>query len=394
MEQNRAANLELDSASLLLGDDLGPEVENTALRDFLRSEILASGPITFRRFMDVVLYHPREGYYASPREKIGPAGDYLTSAEISPLFGYCLARQVAEFWRCLGSPSSFDLVEFGAGTGSLARDILRWTAARDPAFHAALKYLIVELSPTLRAVQADLLRRWLDAGTLRILPAENALEGEAIHGCILSNELLDSFPVHRVTVQQGRLREVYVGLEDGRLIERIDDISTPELDDYFNRLGLLPGEGCVAEVNLNAIAWIRAVATMLQRGYLLTLDYGYPAARLYAPWRRDGSLLCFHRHEASTDPYIRLGRQDMTAHVDFTSLIEAGHVAGLVDVGQIDQGRFLSNLVLGEAVQLSGGATPALEEFYARRRAVSGLLDPAGLGRVKVLLLAKNTGKC
>jgi SAM-dependent MidA family methyltransferase len=159
-------------------------------------------------------------------------------------------------------------------------------------------------------------------------------------------------------------------------------------------LGLLPGEGCRAEVNLAALVWMRQVAAALARGFVLTFDYGHEARDLYAPWRRDGTLLCFYRHNPSPDPYVRVGKQDMTAHVDFTSLVEEGRRHGLEPLGITTQSRFLAALGIGGALAPPSGAELPLEEYYARRRAVSELLDPAGLGRIRVLVQAKGVGGC
>jgi SAM-dependent MidA family methyltransferase len=157
----------------------------------------------------------------------------------------------------------------------------------------------------------------------------------------------------------------------------------PALEDYFRRLGLLPGEDCQAEVNLDALDWMKAAARALGRGFVMTFDYGYPADQLYAPWRRQGTFLCFYRHNASVDPYVRVGRQDMTSHVDFTSLIQAGEEAGLQTVGLTSQARFLDALGIGGALSGAAQAELSLEEYYARRRALTELLDPAGLGRIR-----------
>jgi len=194
---------------------------------------------------------------------------------------------------------------------------------------------------------------------------------------------------------------VYVVWREGRFQEELGPPSTPELAAYFQRLGLLPGEGCRAEVNLAALVWVRRVAATLARGFVLTFDYGHEAGDLYAPWRRDGTLLCFYRHNPSSDPYARVGKQDMTAHVDFTSLVEEGRRHGLEPLGVTTQSRFLAALGIGEALaRLPDGQarTPgdelSLEEYYVRRRAVSELLDPAGLGRIRVLVQAKGVGPC
>jgi len=383
-------------------DEFESTAENPLLVAEIRARLKREGRVTFRDFMKMALYHPRHGYYRSPREKMGRAGDYLTSPEVHPLFGHMVGRQLAEMWEVMGSPARFDLLEMGAGNGLLARDILRWAQRLHPAFLEALTYRIAETSPALVERQ----RQTVEALGLRLgrkvawEPDEVPAVG-SVSGCLLSNELVDSFPVHRVAVEGGKLLEVYVVWQEGCFQEELGPPSTPELAAYFERLGLLPGEGCRAEVNLAALVWVRQVAAALARGFVLTFDYGHEAGDLYAPWRRDGTLLCFYRHNPSSDPYARVGKQDMTAHVDFTSLLEEGRRHGLEPLGVTSQSRFLAALGIGEALaRLSGGQAPApgtdlpLEEYYARRRAVSELLDPAGLGRIRVLVQAKGVGPC
>jgi SAM-dependent MidA family methyltransferase len=191
--------------------------------------------------------------------------------------------------------------------------------------------------------------------------------------------------VHRVAVQSGTLREVYVTSDFSEDLRE----PHPDLVAYFDALGLLPGEGCRAEVNLEAPVWMANAARSLDRGYVLTFDYGYEAADLYTSWRTDGTLMCFYRHNPSHDPYSRIGRQDMTAHVDFTTVRRAGEAASLATLGLTTQSQFLGALGIGEALAQPEGAEPDMEEYFARRRSVTDLLDPAGLGRVKVLVQAK-----
>jgi len=382
-------------------DEFESTAENPLLVAEIRARLEREGRMTFRDFMEMTLYHPRHGYYRSPREKMGRAGDYLTSPEVHPLFGHMVGRQLAEMWEVMGSPARFNVLEMGAGNGLLARDILRWAQRLHPAFLKALTYRIAETSPalverqrhTLEALGLPAGQAGLPEGKVTWEPGEAPAAG-SVSGCILSNELVDSFPVHRVAVEGGKLLEVYVVWQESRFQEELRPPSTPELGAYFERLGLLPGEGCRAEVNLAALVWVRQVAAALARGFILTFDYGHEARDLYAPWRRDGTLLCFYRHNPSPDPYARVGKQDMTAHVDFTSLVEEGRRHGLEPLGITTQSRFLAALGIGEALTPAPGAELSLEEYYARRRAVSELLDPAGLGRIRVLVQAKGVGPC
>jgi len=364
--------------------------ENEELKAAIRERITAEGAITFRQFMAMALYHPQHGYYCSSREKLGRQGDYLTSPEVHPIFAYLVAKQLWQMWQVMAKPRPFAIVEMGAGSGALARDILRWAQRQGSDFFWALEYRLVEVSEWLRENQRRTLRE-VDPSLDKVswLPSLEALPGEGVSGCFFSNELVDSFPVHRVMVQNGRLQEVYVGWQAGRFVESLGSPSTPRLEEYFRRLGLLPGEGCLAEVNLEALDWMKTVATALRRGFVLTFDYGYPAQELYAPWRKDGTLLCFYRHNPSSDPYARIGRQDMTSHVDFTSLIQAGREQGLELLGLTSQSRFLAAAGISAGLEARGQRDLSLEEYYARRRAVTELIDPTGLGRIKVLIQAK-----
>ena len=356
--------------------------ENAALKEAIVARIRSEGALPFRDFMEAALYHPQHGYYRSRREKMGREGDYLTSPEVSPIFGVLLGRQLREMWQALGEPHRFDVVEAGAGTGRLCGDILRWARSHAPDLRGALAYTIVEVSEAPAERQRETLaEEGCDVHWSAELP-------ETIEGCLLSNELLDSFPVHRVGVREGALLEVFVAWEGVRFVEELRPPSTPELKAYFSRLGLLPGEGCSAEVNLAALEWMQQAGRALRSGFLLTLDYGYEASELYAPWREDGTLLCCHRHNAAADPYTRLGRQDITSHLDFTSLRRAGEASGLRTLGLVSQSEFLTNLGIAEAMAPPGEGDVDLEEYYARRRAVSELIDPAALGRIRVLAQA------
>ena len=362
--------------------------ESAPLVDELRDRIRATGPITFRAFMQDALYHPRYGYYTRHAGAMSRGGDYVTSSEVHSIFGALVAKQLAELWRTMGEPPRFDLVEQGAGTGKLAHDILRWAEAQDVAFASALRYRIVEVLPAARGLQEQTIA---GAGAAATRVEWHSELPSAIEGCLLSNELLDAFPVHRVVREGAELGEVYVRLsEDGRFEDQLGPLSDSALAQYFDALGLVPGEGCYAEVNLDAPRWFASAARSIERGYVLTFDYGYEAADLYAPWRRDGTLLCFYRQTASSDPYQRIGKQDMTASIDFTTMRRAGEAAGLDTIGYTDQSAFLVRLGIGEGIAAIARSRPSeMEEYFARRKVVLDLIDPGHLGRIKVLLQGK-----
>jgi SAM-dependent MidA family methyltransferase len=366
-------------------NEFQPTTENRPLKDKIVARIKSADGITFRAFMAMALYDPDFGYYSSQRDVLGREGDYLTSPEVSPLFGAMVGRQLRDIWQVMGSPGRFQIVEAGAGSGRLCADILSWATRAAGAFAGAIDYVLVDASAPMTERQ----KRVLSPEHLSDSVRWAAAIPYGVDGCVLSNELLDAMPVHRVSVANGRLREVFVIWDGERFLEELRDPSTPDLAAYFERLALLPGEGCTAEVNLEAIRWLGEAATTLARGYLLTFDYGYEAPDLFAPWRKDGTLLCFYRHNPSTDPYSRIGRQDMTAHVDFTSLRLAGEDAGLRTEGLIAQSEFLINMGIHDALSPPGEGESNLEEYYSRRRAATELLDPGGLGRVRLLVQSR-----
>ena len=350
----------------------------------LRDRIARSGPMTFRTFMEACLYHPQHGYYTTTSAAPSRGGDFLTSPEVHPVFGALVARTLHELWQAVGAPPSFDIVEPGSGPGILARDILRWSLDKEPAFTTAIRYHLIDRSPAMRAAQQHTLAE-LDLPPRAVTYADHL--PDTIQGVVLTNELIDAFPVHRIIRQGDVLREVFVNVEDGKFVDHLGPLSIPALQSYFDVLGLLPGEGCHAEINLDAIAWMQDIARRLERGYILTFDYGYEAADLYAPWRKDGTLLCFYKQSASSDPYQRIGKQDMTSSVDFTTLKRTGEESGLTTLTMTDQSSFLVRLGIGEGIAESQAD---MEEYFARRTVVMSLIDPARLGRIKVLLQGKD----
>jgi len=355
----------------------------------IRDAIAREGRITFRTFMEMALYSAPGAYYSGEGQRIGASGDYYTSPELHPSFGALVARQLEQVWVCMGRPSSFTIVEVGAGKGALARDILRYTARCSPAFDQAISYLAVERSanPPRRALGGG--RDETTARLAWIGDPTTSIEGDSIEGCFLSNELLDAFPVHRVTVVDGTLREIYLEIRQGRIVETVDEPSDPRLSEYFSRLGFLPPEGFVGEVNLDAMDWIQWVATSLRRGAVLTFDYGYAANELYSPLRSSGTLMCFYRHTISTDPYFRIGQQDITAHVDFTSLAAEGSRWGLQPFDLVTQRSFLVSMGMGDYLQRLEQMGLPQRSYQANWVAMEELMNPEGLGRVKLLLQQK-----
>ena len=351
--------------------------------------------LTFAEFMEIALYDPECGYYSSGRVAIGGAGgDFFTSASLGPDLGELLAAQFAQFWELLGAPQPFTLLEMGAGTGALAEDILRYSQSQFPAFFAALRYAIVEKSPILRDRQQERLAPWHESRAL-VWQDWSEISNDSLVGCAFANELVDALPVHLVEVASGRLQEIYVARQDDRFIEVRDELSTPELARYFQDLDLdFPSaahpEGYRTEVNLAARAWLETVASKLQRGYLLSIDYGYPAAKYYHPQRSQGTLQCYYQHRRSNNPYEAPGERDITARVNFTDLELYGQRLGLKRLGFTQQGLFLMALGLGDRLANLAATCGDPGTLFRRRDALHQLIDPMGLGGFGVLLQGKN----
>ena len=372
----------------------GPE--NKELVRILRDRIGERGKIPFAEFMDLVLYHPREGYYFSPRERIGPEGDYYTSPHVHPAFGQLLARQFHQMWELLDRPSPFTLVEWGAGRGLLCFDILTYCRSQFPDFFRDLFYVLGEVSPPSAEKQKSLIASFRGEEKIQWKDPEALATGRgAFTGCLFSNELIDAFPVHLVQRTGGKLREIYVGCRDQSFEEVLGVPSTPALEEYFSLYGAPLEEGQRAEVNLKALGWIEEVSRPLQRGFVLTIDYGYEAAELYHSDRRDGTLLCYFRHTTSSNPFERIGFQDMTAHVNFTALIKKGEALGLKKAGYAQQFRFLVSLgLLQDLENLEKVSTSSSDPAFLKNKlAMRNLLIPGGMGILfKVLCQSKRVG--
>lgn len=310
----------------------------SSLAEILHAEIALGGPVPFRRFMERALYDPIHGYYAAGRAAIGRAGDFITSVSVGPLFGRLLAVQFQEMWERLGRPARFDLVEQGGAGGEFAGDVLQ-AADAWPAFAAALHYRLVEPFPGNEARQRERLQPFAERvnwhASLEDLPR--------FTGVHFSNELVDAFPVHRVVFRAGAWRERYVAADaEGQFRWEDGPLSTPELAAFLPHLPAL--EGYETEVNPQACTWLGAVAERLERGYVLVADYGFARADYYLPERTGGTLTGYRQHRRCDDPLADPGEQDLTAHVDFTTLAERGHAVGLALAGFTDQHHFLAAL--------------------------------------------------
>ena len=351
----------------------------------MRKEIVSlineKGKITFADFMDLALYHPEYGYYTSGKEKIGKRGDYYTSSDVHSVFGELIARQLEQMWRLLGS-NRFTVVEIGAGKGWLCYDILNYVRNEYPEFFEKIDYKIVEISRNLIERQSNTLKGLEEKVSWESF-SEDGFSFNPIEGCFLSNEFVDSLPVHQVVVENDCLKEIYVTIQDDEYCEKIDELSSPELGDYFKNSKTDLKEGQRAEVNLKALDWVKNISRFLNRGFVITIDYGHLAEELYSEERHRGTLMCYYEHTTSENPYERVGNQDITSHVNFTSIMKDGARFGLSTTGFVRQSNFLIALgILNKMNDVQGDISKLLT--------MKNLFLPGGMGDIfKVLIQHK-----
>jgi SAM-dependent MidA family methyltransferase len=361
----------------------------------LRDLIARHGQITFAEFMQVCLYSPHGGFYASRAERI--SRHFGTSAMSHPVFGALIARQLEQMWRLLEEPAVFHVIEVGCGDGALARSIVQACARSAPRLARALHYVAADYAP-----------RWLHSSDHALGDEATASEADAIAriarvrgqglrafghavGCILSNELIDNFPVHRFVIR--RVQEVFVTLADDKLVEVVDEPSSDRIGARLADLDVSLPEGYRGEVSLALEGWIGELARALDRGFVVTIDYGELANDLYAPANFGGTLVCYHRHAATEDPFQNVGRQDITCQVDFTSLMRLGERHGLRAVGYSRQSEFLQNLGFSSFIDVLEGQSASSARAALNRIAMMTLVDPEQYGELKVLVQAKGLAR-
>ena len=341
----------------------------------------ADGFIPFSRYMDLALYAPGLGYYAAGATKLGPAGDFITAPEATPLFALALATQIAAI---LAATHRREIVELGGGSGRLAADLLAALAARDA---LPSRYAILEVSPELVRRQRETLTRIVPAHLDRVawlssLPA-------TIDGAVIANEVLDAIPCTVIARRSGHWSERGVTWDDARAgfawAERSANAPVAHL-----AAARFPGSGdYLSEINPAAEALVEDVGRRLVAGAAVFIDYGFPAAEYYHPQRNEGTLICHYRHRAHDDPFVYPGLTDITAHVDFTAMAEAGERAGLDVAGYTAQEPFLVGCGILDA--LAAVAPPSSSTYIRAAAAVQKLLAPSEMGELfKVLALARS----
>jgi SAM-dependent MidA family methyltransferase len=369
--------------TLPLPDATSQAVSERLMRQIRRTIEKAHGAIPFDRFMEMALYAPGLGYYVAGSRKFGEQGDFITAPEVSPLFAQCLARQTAPV---LVQIEAADLLEFGAGSGQLAADLL---AALEKLDRLPRSYKILELSPELRARQREILQSHVP----HLLPRVSWLETmpKGFRGVVIANELLDAMPVSRFRINRGVIEECFVTCDEDGLRERFDSPVTPGLESGVKAIhetcGDLPS-GYISEINLRHGAWISALAESMDLGVAILIDYGYSRAEYYHPQRNRGTLMCHYRHRAHSDPFRWVGLQDITSQVDFTALARDAVEAGFRLGGYTTQAHFL--IANGLDTLLADSDPDDLSRHMALVQGVKRLTLPSEMGeRFKVLGLLK-----
>jgi len=343
----------------------------STLRQKIIKLIRTSGPVPFEQFMSMALYDPDFGYYNSESLRIGREGDFYTSSHLHPVFGAIIGRQIREMWEVMGRPDDFMIVEMGAGAGYVCKDVLDSLQHTD--FLSALRYTIIERSPSMRGYQQRLLKEF----SAKVDWIADLSEISSFEGCIFSNELLDAFPVHLVRMEDD-LKEVYLDFDEGKgFIEQAGDLSREEISHYFRDFSIEIEKGYTTEVNLRIKDWLNEINNVLARGFILTVDYGYPAWDYYSEDRNRGTILCYHEHQLSENPYLNIGEQDITAHVNFSAVKKWGEEIGIETAGYCGQGVFMVSLGIDDDMKKIAETS---NDFVFEIARIKKLILPQGMG--------------
>ena len=399
------------------------------LQQLMNERIQRDGPITFAEYIRMALYEPERGYYMTGAPKMGWEADYFTSTDVSSLFANCMGRQLCAMWEELKRPGHFMMLEQGAGRGHLAKGVRSWAQKEAPEFYEVLDYRTEDIRGGEDAVlqgrgQGERAR----AGQAPPLHYTNELpisqdnveeakpeysrgdpRGRPVFpSVVLSNELIDAFPVHIVEKRGERLYEVFVDAQqDGRFCEVLGEPSRPEVARYLDTYKIpwrTFEDGWRAEINLDAMRWIQRTAGLMRKGFVLTIDYGDKAKVLYTAWRKRGTLLCYYKHQANERPLLHPGKQDITAHVNFSALIDEGRRLGMrlhrfttqrlwlqgLGIQEELEQRYLNEFAEAEFARATDKGQIALLKWRDIRQRASVLTDPGGMGDFKVLILRRS----
>ena len=356
---------------------------STAAEQCIDEAIAMRGRITVAEFMELALYHPAHGYYSSATRRSGRGGDFYTSVDAGPLFGACIARYLVQSHnhQIPQSPNPFDVVDAGAGTGRLSRDVLDALQQEAPGVYAAVRLHLVERSGAARAAQLETLGPHAD----KLVYSGDTLPA-CVRGVIIANELLDALPCHRVVMTGGRLREDYVSsTPTGRLRLESGELSDDRIGIQLERAGITLQDGWRAEVSVAAAQWVADASRALTAGTLMIFDYGHEARELYSAAHAEGTLARYVNHRVDRRWLDDAGASDLTAHVDFTTIRQSAEAEGLRLRQFTDQTRFLLDCGIADRLP-SGGSVADVRQRLAART----LLAPEGLGgTIKVMVLER-----
>ena len=356
------------------------------LEQHLKKRIQKLGRITFAEFMETCLYDPDLGYYNSDADRIGTSGDYYTAPSTHPGFGATIALQLKTMWEILGCPKTFTIVEGGGNKGRLAVDILSYLSLLDDEFISSLEYWILE---TNRRTLIDIKSFVPNTAKTNLSWEINTDIPPIENGVFISNELFDAYPRHRLQNFPNELQEIYVSLNNTDFVETIDVPSSVALIQHFKDLQITLPSGAKVEVDLQGPKFMEKIGESIQTGFVITIDYGYPAETLYSRKYMNGTLFCYYEHTSSTNPYIRIGKQDITAHVDFSTLATSGERQGLKVESLMTQQRYLKKLGIQAFIDALRGADLTEKQILENRMGLLELTKPSGFGSFGVLIQSK-----
>ncbi|ABF41756.1 protein of unknown function DUF185 [Candidatus Koribacter versatilis Ellin345] len=355
-----------------------------SLREVIIDIIRRDGPIPFSRYMELCLYHPELGYYSRPREKFGKAGDFYTSSDVHAVFGRLLCRQFEEMWRLLGSPGQMDLVELGPGRGLFGQDVLDWAGKKFPEFAKALRYWLVESSPSLRA---RLRERFAGDSRVSVYEGLEAAASNCGDSLVMfGNEFFDAIPVELLS----RAGELYIAEDKGHFIDRWVQPPHDHVQ-YLRDYSVPPESRGRVEVAMQSQEWMEKIAHAFaeRRGFALFIDYGYTREQQLAGRHLD-TLMTFREHQASANPYEAPGEQDITTHVNFTALQGVAEKNGMTSLGLVTQSQFL--LGVGQQTEFADAFESCVlpQERAKVAMQLKHLISPEEMGeRFHALVLAR-----
>lgn len=339
-------------------------------------------PLTVAEFMEKALYDPEEGYYSSHQDNIGlsPTADFFTSPAFSPIFGMTIARLVIQLDEMLEHPSPFVFLEAGAGDGTTAIQVVEYIEKHRPQMLARFSYLALELNGTRLSKLSQ------NTAHLSCVTPIADIELQPITGMIFSNEFFDALPVHRIIKSGETLKEIHLGVKGDNFEEIELPLSDPRLLDFLAKENIELADGQIADISLEWEVWAKKLATKLEKGIMMTIDYGYPAYELFSPLRKKGTLRAYRSHKISENYYDDPGMQDITAHVDFTAIAMAGEEVGLTTIGLSDQLRTFLALGVHEVLAEIEKECVNFTQYQIAIQPAKALIMPGGMGEIfKVL---------